>query len=93
MLNAFKDGFLLIFGGFGIISSRRQIFSWFWPASSRTLACLTSYTVYLGTKFFERLSKDLKKSFPDMTGISPCNLKYMQSFTEAYPSFLQMPLA
>jgi predicted nuclease of restriction endonuclease-like (RecB) superfamily len=46
-----------------------------------------------GTKIIERLSNDLKKSFPDMTGISPRNLKYMQSFAEAYPSFLQAPLA
>lgn len=46
-----------------------------------------------GTKIIERLSNDLKKSFPDMTGISPRNLKYMQTFAEAYPSFLQAPLA
>jgi len=46
-----------------------------------------------GTKIIDRLSNDLRKSFPDMTGISPRNLKYMQSFAEAYPSFLQAPLA
>lgn len=46
-----------------------------------------------GTKIIERLSADLKASFPDIKGISPRNLKYMQSFAEAYPSFLQAPLA
>lgn len=46
-----------------------------------------------GTKIIERLAEDLKKSFPDMKGISARNLKYMQSFAEAYPSFLQAPLA
>lgn len=46
-----------------------------------------------GTKIIERLSDDLRKSFPDMKGISARNLKYMQSFAEAYPSFLQASLA
>ena len=46
-----------------------------------------------GTNIINRLSADLAKSFPDMKGISPRNLKYMQSFAEAYPSFLQAPLA
>lgn len=46
-----------------------------------------------GTKVIARLSGDLKHSFPGMTGISVRNLKYMQSFAEAYPSFLQAPLA
>lgn len=46
-----------------------------------------------GTKIIERLSDDLRRSFPDMKGISARNLKYMQSFAEAYPSFLQAPLA
>jgi predicted nuclease of restriction endonuclease-like (RecB) superfamily len=46
-----------------------------------------------GTKIIENLSNDLKAFFPDMTGISPRNLKYMQSFAEAYPLFLQASLA
>jgi predicted nuclease of restriction endonuclease-like (RecB) superfamily len=46
-----------------------------------------------GNKIIERLSADLAKSFPDMKGISPRNLKYMQTFAEAYPAFLQAPLA
>jgi predicted nuclease of restriction endonuclease-like (RecB) superfamily len=46
-----------------------------------------------GTKIIDRLSGDLAISFPDMKGISPRNLKYMQTFAEAYPEFLQVPLA
>jgi len=42
-----------------------------------------------GTKIIGRLSSDLKKAFPDMRGISARNLKYMQSFAEAYPMFTQ----
>ena len=37
-----------------------------------------------GTKVIERLARDLRREFPDMTGLSPRNLKYMRSFAEAY---------
>lgn len=40
-----------------------------------------------GTKVIDRLSFDLKASFPDMTGFSPRNLKYMRAFAEAYSDF------
>jgi predicted nuclease of restriction endonuclease-like (RecB) superfamily len=44
-----------------------------------------------GAKVIDRLSKDLQRSFPDMKGFSPRNLKYMRSFADAYPevSFVQ----
>lgn len=38
-----------------------------------------------GTKVIDRLAKDLKEEFPDMTGFSRSNLKYMRAFAEAYP--------
>lgn len=37
-----------------------------------------------GGKVIERLAKDLKREFPDMTGFSKTNLKYMRAFAEAY---------
>ncbi|MEM6255175.1 MAG: PDDEXK nuclease domain-containing protein [Cyanobacteria bacterium P01_D01_bin.156] len=37
-----------------------------------------------GTKVIERLAKDLKRDFPDMTGFSARNLKYMRAFADAY---------
>ena len=36
-------------------------------------------------KVIDRLSQDLKNAFPDMTGLSPRNLKYMRTFSESWP--------
>jgi predicted nuclease of restriction endonuclease-like (RecB) superfamily len=38
-----------------------------------------------GTKVIENLSRDLKRSFPDMDGFSVRNLKYMKAFADAWP--------
>ena len=38
-----------------------------------------------GAKVVDRLSHDLKTTFPDMSGFSPRNLKYMRKFAEAWP--------
>jgi len=38
-----------------------------------------------GAKVIDRLSMDLGKSFPDMKGFSPRNLKYMRAFAAAWP--------
>lgn len=38
-----------------------------------------------GSKVIEHLSRDLKREFPDITGFSLRNLKYMRSLAEAYP--------
>jgi predicted nuclease of restriction endonuclease-like (RecB) superfamily len=40
-----------------------------------------------GTKIVEKLSIDLKTSFPEMKGLSPRNLRYMRDFSIAYPQF------
>lgn len=37
-----------------------------------------------GAKIIDRLSHDLKTAFPDMSGFSPRNLKYMRKFAEAW---------
>lgn len=37
-----------------------------------------------GTKVIDRMSYDLKEEFPDMTGFSPRNLKYMRKFAECW---------
>ncbi len=36
-----------------------------------------------GAKIIDRISFDLKHSFPEMSGFSPRNLKYMRKFAEA----------
>lgn len=38
-----------------------------------------------GANVVDQLAMDLRKTFPDMTGFSPRNLRYMRSFAEAYP--------
>jgi predicted nuclease of restriction endonuclease-like (RecB) superfamily len=38
-----------------------------------------------GAKVIDRLAADLRRAFPDMTGLSPRNLKYMRAFSEAWP--------
>lgn len=38
-----------------------------------------------GARVIDRLSHDLKSAFPEMTGFSPRNLKYMRQFSEAWP--------
>lgn len=40
-----------------------------------------------GSKVIDRLAKDLKKEFPDMTGLSRSNLKNMRAFAQAWPSW------
>ena len=37
-----------------------------------------------GAKVIDRLSLDLKTAFPDMSGFSPRNLKYMRKFAESW---------
>ena len=38
-----------------------------------------------GAKVIDRLSADLREAFPDMSGLSPRNLKYMRAFAVAWP--------
>ena len=38
-----------------------------------------------GTRVIDRLSHDLKETFPDMGEFSPRNLKYMRKFSESWP--------
>ena len=38
-----------------------------------------------GTKVIDRLSADLKRAFPEATGFSPRNLRYMRAFAAAWP--------
>ena len=48
-----------------------------------------------GSKFVENLAADIKIPFPDATGYSVRNLKYMEKFAAAYPGdeFVQRPVA
>jgi predicted nuclease of restriction endonuclease-like (RecB) superfamily len=48
-----------------------------------------------GAKVIDRLSFDLRRSFPDMKGFSSRNIKYMRALAEAYPNvaFVQQAVA
>lgn len=48
-----------------------------------------------GAKVIDRLSQDLRSTFPEMTGLSARNLKYMRQFAAAWPKreIVQEPLA
>ena len=48
-----------------------------------------------GAKIIDRLAQDLRREFPDMTGLSPRNLKYMRALAEAWPDepFVQQVVA
>jgi len=39
-----------------------------------------------GAKVIDRLSHDLKEAFPEMSGFSPRNLKYMRKFAQSWPN-------
>jgi len=40
-----------------------------------------------GAKVIDRMAKDLKEAFPDMSGFSPRNIKYMRKFAECWSDF------
>ncbi len=40
-----------------------------------------------GTKVIDRISQDLRDEFPDMSGFSPRNIKYMRKFAECWPDY------
>ena len=48
-----------------------------------------------GSKVIDRLAEDLCRAFPEMTGLSARNLKYMRAFAEAWPDgeFVQQVVA
>lgn len=39
-----------------------------------------------GARVIDRLAADLRREFPDMTGLSRSNLKYMRAFAQAWPA-------
>lgn len=40
-----------------------------------------------GAKVIDRMANDLKEAFPEMSGFSPRNIKYMRKFAESWPDF------
>jgi len=66
----------------------------YWANENKKSVVITSHKQE-ALNVIDRLSVDLKNTFPDMQGLSPRNLKYMRKFAEAWPerSFVQASLA
>jgi predicted nuclease of restriction endonuclease-like (RecB) superfamily len=82
------------------LSANAQLLSLYWEIG-KTIAVMESEQGW-GAKTVEKLSIDLKTSFPEMKGLSPRNLRYMRDFSNTYPyfslstssvEFLQQPAA
>ena len=56
---------------------------------------IISNNIKWGNKFVDNLAIDLKLEFPDITGFSPRNIRYMRKFADEYQDekFLQEVLA
>jgi len=65
------------------VSVNRELVLLYWEIGSDILARQAAEG--WGTGVIERLARDLKRDFSDMTGLSPRNLKYMRAFAEAWP--------
>lgn len=46
-----------------------------------------------GARVIDRLAKDLRREFPDMTGLSPRNLRYMKTLAGIWPEELPQAVA
>lgn len=75
------------------LSVNRELVLLYWSIGRDILA--RQSTEGWGTKVIDRLAVDLRRSFPEMTGLSARNLKYMRAFAEAWrdPQFVQQVVA
>jgi predicted nuclease of restriction endonuclease-like (RecB) superfamily len=65
------------------VSVNRELILLYWEIGHDIL--LRQSAEGWGTGVIDRLARDLRRDFPDMTGLSPRNLKYMRAFAEAWP--------
>ena len=75
------------------LSVNRELIILYWQIGSEILSRQDAEG--WGAKVIDRLSTDLRDTFPEMKGFSPRNLKYMRSFAEAWPDeqFVQQAVA
>lgn len=74
-----------------VLSANKSILILYWNIGKSIL--IKQKKEGWGAKVVDRLSADLSTSFPEMKGFSRRNLIYMRKFAEAYPEFVQVPLA
>lgn len=65
------------------LSVNRDLVLLYWQIGQRILELQQAQG--WGTKVIERLSRDLRREFPQMKGFSRSNLLYMRAFAEAWP--------
>jgi predicted nuclease of restriction endonuclease-like (RecB) superfamily len=66
-----------------VLSANAAMVQLYWDIGNAILARQSAEG--WGSKVIDRLSADLRASFPDMRGLSPRNLKYMRAFAAAWP--------
>jgi predicted nuclease of restriction endonuclease-like (RecB) superfamily len=65
-----------------VMSANATMIFLYWEIGNSILQCQQQQG--WGAKIIDRMSFDLKKEFPEMSGFSPRNLKYMKKFAEAW---------
>jgi predicted nuclease of restriction endonuclease-like (RecB) superfamily len=65
------------------LAVNRELLSLYWQIGREILG--RQEVEGWGAKVIDRLAADLRREFPEMTGLSRTNLKYMRSLAEAYP--------
>lgn len=65
------------------LSVNRELVMLYWGLGRRILAKQAEQG--WGAKVIDRLSRDLRREFPEMKGLSVRNIKYMRAFAKAYP--------
>lgn len=75
------------------VSANRELVLLYWNIGREILARQSAQG--WGAKVIDRLSQDLRRSYPGMKGVSARNLKYMRAFAESWgePEFVQEVLA
>jgi predicted nuclease of restriction endonuclease-like (RecB) superfamily len=63
-----------------VFGANRELLTLYWNIGNIIL-----HNKRWGNKFVENLSRDIKADFPNVTGYSVRNLKYMQKFATTYP--------
>jgi predicted nuclease of restriction endonuclease-like (RecB) superfamily len=71
----------------------QELVSTYWAVGAEILA--RQHAEGWGSRVIDRLAADLRERFPDASGFSPRNLKYMRAFAAAWPdkAIVQAPLA
>jgi len=75
------------------LAVNRELVLLYWRIGTDILTRQTQHG--WGAKVIDRLAADLRHAFPEMSGFSPRNLKYMRAFAEAWPDgqFVQQVVA